>query len=160
MAPARGRSCPRACRIGADPVAGTRRDRVVVRWSASSGHSLASPAAWRPAAAWSPSSPDHQDPVTTAHLTCDDPAATDTQEAPHHHEIPVSPIDVAGDPRSDAMKVARTGAAGFIGSHVLTELQEHGHQVTALARDEPQAQAIAARGAATVVVDLYDRPPV
>ena len=43
------------------------------------------------------------------------------------------------------MKVALTGATGFIGSHVLTELQDHGHEVTALVRD---------------VVDLHDRPAV
>src|SRR3954452_11664979 len=43
------------------------------------------------------------------------------------------------------MKVALTGATGFIGSHVLTELEDHGHEVTALGRD---------------VVDLHDRPAV
>jgi nucleoside-diphosphate-sugar epimerase len=59
-----------------------------------------------------------------------------------------------------AMKVALTGAKGFIGSHILTELREHGHQVTALVRDDAQAGAVAASGATPVVVDLYDRPAV
>jgi nucleoside-diphosphate-sugar epimerase len=58
------------------------------------------------------------------------------------------------------MKVALTGATGFIGSHVLTELQEHGHEVTALVRDSAQADLVAARGATPVVADLYDRPAV
>ena len=39
------------------------------------------------------------------------------------------------------MKVALTGATGFIGSHILTELHEHGHEVTALVRDDDQARA-------------------
>jgi nucleoside-diphosphate-sugar epimerase len=43
------------------------------------------------------------------------------------------------------MKVALTGATGFIGSHILTELRDHGHEVTALGRD---------------VVDLHDRTAV
>ena len=55
------------------------------------------------------------------------------------------------------MNVALTGATGFIGSHVLTELQEHGHQVTALVRDDAQAEVVSARGAKPIVVDLYDR---
>ncbi len=58
------------------------------------------------------------------------------------------------------MKIALTGATGFIGSHVLTELVEHGHQVTALVRDSAQADAVAARGATPAVVDLYDTPSV
>jgi len=58
------------------------------------------------------------------------------------------------------MKVALTGATGFIGSHVLTELQEHGHEVTALVRDDAQADSVAARGATPAVADLYDRPAV
>lgn len=58
------------------------------------------------------------------------------------------------------MKVALTGATGFVGSHVLAELQEHGHEVVALARDGAQADVLAARGATPAVADLYDRPAV
>ena len=58
------------------------------------------------------------------------------------------------------MKVALTGATGFIGSHVLTELHEHGHEVTALVRDDTQADIVKARGATPAVADLYDRPAV
>ena len=58
------------------------------------------------------------------------------------------------------MKVALTGATGFVGSHILTELQEHGHKVTALVRDDAQAGSVAARGAIPAVADLYDRPAV
>jgi nucleoside-diphosphate-sugar epimerase len=58
------------------------------------------------------------------------------------------------------MNVVLTGATGFIGSHVLAELHERGHEVTALVRNEDQAAAIAARGAQPAVVDLYDRPAV
>jgi nucleoside-diphosphate-sugar epimerase len=58
------------------------------------------------------------------------------------------------------MKVALTGATGFVGSHILTELQDHGHEVTALVRDDTQANIVTARGATPIVVDLYDRPTV
>ncbi|MGO9488462.1 MAG: NAD-dependent epimerase/dehydratase family protein [Solirubrobacteraceae bacterium] len=58
------------------------------------------------------------------------------------------------------MKVALTGATGFIGSHVLTELQDHGHEVTAFVRDASQADIVADRGATPTVVDLYDRAAV
>jgi nucleoside-diphosphate-sugar epimerase len=58
------------------------------------------------------------------------------------------------------MNVALTGATGFIGSHVLAELQKHGHGVTALVRDDAQADIVATRGATSIVVDLYDRPAV
>ena len=58
------------------------------------------------------------------------------------------------------MKVALTGATGFIGSHILTELLKHGHEVTALVRDDTQADTVAVRGATPAVVDLYDRPAV
>src|SRR4051812_48685533 len=58
------------------------------------------------------------------------------------------------------MKVALTGATGFIGSHVLAELQQHGHEVTALVRNDANAEAVAAKDATPVVVDLYDRSAV
>ena len=53
------------------------------------------------------------------------------------------------------MRVALTGATGFVGSHILTELHEHGHEVTGLVRGDPEF--VAARGATPAVVDLYDR---
>jgi nucleoside-diphosphate-sugar epimerase len=58
------------------------------------------------------------------------------------------------------MNVTLTGSTGFIGSHILTELQEHGHEVTALVRDDAQAESVGAAGATPVVVDLYDLPTV
>jgi nucleoside-diphosphate-sugar epimerase len=54
------------------------------------------------------------------------------------------------------MNVALTGATGFIGSHIMTDLQRHGHQVTALVRDDTQAEMATAAGATPAVVDLYD----
>src|SRR4051794_36521309 len=56
-----------------------------------------------------------------------------------------------------SMNVALTGATGFVGSHVLTALRDHGHHVTALVRDETRADTVAGRGATPVVVDLRDR---
>src|ERR1700740_3496337 len=58
------------------------------------------------------------------------------------------------------MKVVLTGATGFVGSHVLADLHKHGHEVTALVRDDAQADTVAVRGATPAVVDLYDRPAV
>lgn len=56
------------------------------------------------------------------------------------------------------MNVALTGSTGFVGSHILTDLVEHGHHVTALVRTDAQAELVAARGATPAVVDLYDTP--
>ena len=58
------------------------------------------------------------------------------------------------------MNVVLTGATGFIGSHVLMELRKRGHNVTALIRNDAEADAVAAAGATPAVVDLYDRPAV
>lgn len=56
------------------------------------------------------------------------------------------------------MKIALTGATGFIGSHILTELQSNGHDVTALVRGDADAAKVITSGVA--VVNLYDRPAV
>ena len=58
------------------------------------------------------------------------------------------------------MRVALTGSTGFIGSHVLRELLDHGHEVTGLVKDPSQADVVTAQGAKAEVVDLYDRPTV
>ena len=56
------------------------------------------------------------------------------------------------------MKVVLTGATGFIGSHILTDLREHGHDVTGVVRNDAEAASVAAAGGTPAVVDLYDRP--
>jgi nucleoside-diphosphate-sugar epimerase len=58
------------------------------------------------------------------------------------------------------MRVALTGSTGYIGSHVLRELLDNGHEVIALVRDAPQSDVVTAQGAKAEVVDLYDRPAV
>jgi nucleoside-diphosphate-sugar epimerase len=58
------------------------------------------------------------------------------------------------------MKIALTGATGFVGSHILAELQSNGHDVTALVRDDAQAAIVSARGATPAIVDLYDHRAV
>ena len=57
------------------------------------------------------------------------------------------------------MTVVLTGATGFVGSHVLKELLDHGHDVTALVRDG-QVDVVTAQGAKAEVVDLYDQAAV
>lgn len=58
------------------------------------------------------------------------------------------------------MQVTLTGSTGFIGSHIMTDLQSHGHRVTALVRNDAEADRVAAAGATPAVIDLYDRPGV
>ena len=54
------------------------------------------------------------------------------------------------------MHVALTGATGFIGSHVFTELRQHGHDVTALVRNKEKARRVAKRGGHPVIGDLAE----
>jgi nucleoside-diphosphate-sugar epimerase len=58
------------------------------------------------------------------------------------------------------MKIALTGATGFVGSHILAELVSHDHEVTALVRDDTEATRVTANGATPAIVDLYDRSAV
>jgi nucleoside-diphosphate-sugar epimerase len=58
------------------------------------------------------------------------------------------------------MKIALTGATGFVGSHILAELVSHGHEVTALVRDDTEATSVTASEATPAIVDLYDRSAV
>jgi uncharacterized protein YbjT (DUF2867 family) len=54
------------------------------------------------------------------------------------------------------MRIALTGSSGFIGSHILTDLVVHGHEVSAVVRDDTEAEVVRAKGAKATVVDLYD----
>jgi nucleoside-diphosphate-sugar epimerase len=58
------------------------------------------------------------------------------------------------------MDVVVTGATGFIGSHIVTELQSHGHRVIGLVRDDAQAAELSGQGAVPKVADLYDHAAV
>jgi nucleoside-diphosphate-sugar epimerase len=58
------------------------------------------------------------------------------------------------------MRVALTGSTGYVGSHILRDLLDHGHEVVALVRDGAQSDVVTAQGAKAEVVDLYDRPAV
>jgi nucleoside-diphosphate-sugar epimerase len=54
------------------------------------------------------------------------------------------------------MRVFLTGATGYIGAAVLDALVKHGHEVTALVRDNEKAARVAARGGRPVVGNLAE----
>jgi len=55
------------------------------------------------------------------------------------------------------LRVLVTGGSGFLGSHVLDVLRQRDHDVVALARSQPAAEAVSARGATPIAGDL-DEP--
>jgi len=55
------------------------------------------------------------------------------------------------------MDVLLTGASGYIGAVVLSELRKAGHSVTAVVRSEQAAERVTAAGATAVLGDLTDR---
>jgi len=55
------------------------------------------------------------------------------------------------------MKVLVTGATGFVGRSVVTQLLQAGHQVAALTRDPNRTSMLPANGAAVVRGDILDR---
>jgi nucleoside-diphosphate-sugar epimerase len=54
------------------------------------------------------------------------------------------------------MRVMMFGGSGFVGSHVASELQAAGHQVSALARNAASAEKLGAAGIGVVPGDLED----
>jgi nucleoside-diphosphate-sugar epimerase len=54
------------------------------------------------------------------------------------------------------MRVFVTGATGFVGSQVVTDLIQAGHEVMALSRSEGGAERLRASGATPVVGDVND----
>jgi nucleoside-diphosphate-sugar epimerase len=54
------------------------------------------------------------------------------------------------------MRVFMTGATGYIGAHVASELKRHGHDVVGLARNEPAIEKLLRAGVHPVAGDLED----
>lgn len=54
------------------------------------------------------------------------------------------------------MKTLVTGATGFVGSHLVEQLLQRGHQVSALVRSPSRAAPLAARGVRLITGDLSD----
>jgi nucleoside-diphosphate-sugar epimerase len=56
------------------------------------------------------------------------------------------------------MRIALTGATGFIGQHLVPRLVERGHEVIALARDTAKVDAYRWKGVRAIKFDLGTSP--
>src|ERR1700753_100717 len=67
-----------------------------------------------------------------------------------------APLHHVGTIKETSMRIFITGASGWIGSAVVPELIDAGHQVLGLARSDISARAIADMGAEVLRGDLND----
>lgn len=58
------------------------------------------------------------------------------------------------------MRIFLAGATGVVGSRVIPQLINAGHDVTAVVRSDSKSERVRALGAVPAVVDLFDRPAV
>ena len=58
------------------------------------------------------------------------------------------------------MKIAITGATGFLGSHLTNRLLDDGHEVSILARSEDKAASLKDRASKVIIADITDKEAI